>query len=723
MHDLDVWLFKLINLRLANPVLDQIMLTASALGTGSAQAAICFLILFYGWLRDRANIRIAAYTGLAACIGSVFVVQILKHLWQRPRPLAILFEARAVGKALFWNSFPSGHTANALAVAVVLGTFLPKLRFFLFPLAVLISISRIYVGAHYPSDVIGGAALGVIIGLACVGLRNVRTFRQKQQGFTLCAYAYAVLASVCLILFCWRLGAVPLIGLDEGLYAECAREMLVRSNWIVPTVNNQPFFDKPPLAYWLMAASIKVFGVNSFAARLPSCLAALGLVSLTHMLGAKMFGRKTGWMSAMILATSLITVGLARLAILDMLFALTIAAALSVFILTRVGKLPKTAYLISWASAGLAALVKGPVGPILIALVILIYEVLTRHRGRVSSDAAIKLPLVLVGVLIFAAVAVPWYAVVQFETNGAFLREFIIHQNLQRALGQDFHHNMPIFFYVPVYLIGFFPWSVFLPLAWVRFVRRKPQDALSEVPLFAAVWLLTVVGFYSLLRSKLPAYIYPSFPAAALLVGRLWTECLESDRNDAILASLQRYALVAVMLAFLTGGLLIGGLRLLPKPIPRLETALVPMVVSLVAGTTACFLALLKRQVKQAIAGLVFGVTVFLLAAIVLGLPIAAATIGEPAVRLAHQIRSNVLRKEPVFSYRLPSSFASLPFYSQRVITPVKTVRDLTNLSEGMQRFVVVTEARNAKLLPQSRTAISRWGQYVLYRFERVSLR
>lgn len=175
MHEIDVWLFKLLNVHLANPVADRIMLAATTLGIGSVAAAICLALLLLGQITGNAHLRKMAHAGLAACIVSLIIAQTIKHLWDKPRPLAVIFEARPIGKTLFWNSFPSGHTATAFAMAIAMGAFVPRLRVFLLLLATLVAVSRIYVGAHYPTDVIGGAALGIIVGEVCAGFVSRRT--------------------------------------------------------------------------------------------------------------------------------------------------------------------------------------------------------------------------------------------------------------------------------------------------------------------------------------------------------------------------------------------------------------------------------------------------------------------------------------------------------------------------------------------------------------------
>lgn len=177
MREIDIWLFKLLNVHLANPVADRIMLAASILGIGSVAAAICLVILLIGQITKNVHIRKTACAGLAACIASLIITQTIKHLWDKPRPLAVIFEARPVGKALFWNSFPSGHTATAFAMAIAIGAFVPKLRIILLLLATLVAFSRIYLGTHYPTDVVGGAALGIIVGEVCAGFVSRRTSR------------------------------------------------------------------------------------------------------------------------------------------------------------------------------------------------------------------------------------------------------------------------------------------------------------------------------------------------------------------------------------------------------------------------------------------------------------------------------------------------------------------------------------------------------------------
>lgn len=324
---------------------------------------------------------------------------------------------------------------------------------------------------------------------------------------------YISLAFLSFILFSWRLGAVPLMGLDESLYAEVSRQMTVRSNYIVPFFNGEYFFDKPPVVYWMQALCIKIFGVNSFAVRLPSAICAVCLVFFVNWLGNKLFNPRTGFISALISATCILSTALARLAIIDMVFTLFITISLSMFLLCYLKKSNSKFYLLAWAAAGLSVMTKGPAGIVLIGLVILVFLAFKKDLKSLFK------PIHLLGLLLFLAISVPWFLLVQRATNGVFFNEFFLHQNLERAAGKDFGHNFPIYSYIPIYFITFAPWSFYVISAWRKQVKLKPENDEQKTALFLAIWISVIFIVFTLIISKLIGYIYPFYPAAALLIG------------------------------------------------------------------------------------------------------------------------------------------------------------------------------------------------------------
>ncbi|MEN6355655.1 MAG: phosphatase PAP2 family protein [Armatimonadota bacterium] len=167
---IDAAAFRYINTELASPVMDKVMLDATTLGVGVVQAGLSLACIMWGWIGERVNIRRAGYAGLTAFALSGIAVQIAKHLWDRPRPLLAMYDVRVVGESLFVHSFPSGHTTTAFAVAVAISIFLPKLRWVLIPFAFITGLSRVYLGVHFPLDVLYGGLIGTLIGIWAAAL-------------------------------------------------------------------------------------------------------------------------------------------------------------------------------------------------------------------------------------------------------------------------------------------------------------------------------------------------------------------------------------------------------------------------------------------------------------------------------------------------------------------------------------------------------------------------
>lgn len=516
---------------------------------------------------------------------------------------------------------------------------------------------------------------------------------------------YLLLAALTGALVFLRLGATPLIGLDEGLYAECSREMLAGGNYIVPTFNGQPFLDKPPLVYWLQAASMSVFGVNSFAVRLPSALAVALLVAGVVYLGTRLFGARAGLLSGFVLVTSVLAVALGRLCLLDAALALTIAISMGAFVLAHTGVAGRWAYLLFWAAAGLSVMVKGPAGAVLILTPTALF-LLVRKEGR-----SVGRTMPVVGIIIFAAVAVPWYALVQRETRGAFLKEFLIHQNLQRAAGQDFYHNQPLWFYIPIYAFGFFPWSAFVPLAWARHVRLKPESLAEQAGLFAAVWLASTIVIFSLSRSKLPSYIFPAFPASALLVGVLWAD--EGERRG-----LRSSAVAALVLSVMVAAAMLLGQSRLPRPIPGLAPTLALMAGGQVLGCSAAAVLLYRQRTVQAFAALSAGAAASLVVAAAVGLPIASRSLSQPAAEIARHIAATP-PDTMALAYRLSPPQPAVSFYAQRFVLTIDTRPELICTLGKRRRAVVVVQRESLDHLPRGCQVLAHAHPYYLYEYRR----
>lgn len=170
----DAAVFRAVNLGLAARWLDVVMLDITTLGEGWVQALIGLAAAVGGAVKKRDDLLRTGYAALAAYAGSGLISQAAKYLGDRPRPLLVLYDARQVGDPLFIHSFPSGHATTAFAAAFVWSAFLPRLRWAFCGLAALVAVSRVYLGVHFPLDVVYGAILGAVIGVGSARLFRAR---------------------------------------------------------------------------------------------------------------------------------------------------------------------------------------------------------------------------------------------------------------------------------------------------------------------------------------------------------------------------------------------------------------------------------------------------------------------------------------------------------------------------------------------------------------------
>lgn len=337
-------------------------------------------------------------------------------------------------------------------------------------------------------------------------------------------------ALVAAALFFVGLGQAPFVDPSEGMHAEIAREMARLGDWITPHFNGVRYFDKPPLLYWLVAAGFWLVGPSEWAARFWSALAAFGAVLLTARLGAILGSARLGLVAGLVLAANLEFFLFARYVKPDLLFVFLILLAFAGFILAYRGA-GRWALWLCYAALGLAALAKdlllGAVAP---AAVIALFFFLTRER----QVRAQWVPWVGLGLLL--VIAVPWYLVMEFRNHG-FLWYTIVDNHILNFTRQRLFPNedLPLspLEFLGVTAIGFFPWSLMVPWALARAVRRPWQTVEARIWLLLGLWSIAVLAFFTVSPFKLPHYALPAFPALALLVAKLWDEALEQSPGAA----------------------------------------------------------------------------------------------------------------------------------------------------------------------------------------------
>ncbi len=338
------------------------------------------------------------------------------------------------------------------------------------------------------------------------------------------------------IAFLWNLGAVGLVDETEPLFAEASRQMLVTGDWITPYFNGETRFDKPALIYWCQAIAYKIIGVNEAAVRLPSALAAIAIMGLAFYTVSwhlkkqdylETVSRPTRrWLTAA-LATGLIGLNpeiivWGRTGVSDMLLTGCIASSLLCFFMAYAQpenpKIQIKWYIASYILMGAGILTKGPVGIVLPGLIIISFVFYLGNWREVLREMR-----PILGAFIVLAISVPWYILVTLRNGEAFINSFFGYHNFERFTEVVNGHSAPWYFYFLVVLALFAPYSIYLPTAMVslKFWQRnhwRSQQRWQQLGLFAFVWFTAIFTFFTISVTKLPSYVLPLMPAAAILV-------------------------------------------------------------------------------------------------------------------------------------------------------------------------------------------------------------
>ncbi len=442
--------------------------------------------------------------------------------------------------------------------------------------------------------------------------------------------AFAVVALACIMAFWVNLGAMGIVDLDEGLYVEAAREMLVRGDYVAPRVGGELFYEKPPLTYWVCAVSMQVFGRNELAARLPSALAATLICFTLLWVGTSRFGRTAGLTAALAYPLSPIPLGIARQMTTDSLLTLWILLAVLCghkCLERRAGE--KGPWTLFWVFCALGLLTKGVVGTLLPVAILVVYATHgPKDILRALHHTAVCLK-VLPGIVLLALIAAPWHIAAWQASGSVFFDEYIVRQHIGRFRGGDTAHKAPFWFFVPAFLVGFFPWSVFTASSLARRRADLPADGFIRL---LKCWFWVVFVFFSISGSKLVSYILPLYPAAALLTGAYLSEAIEAVKSS---TAVRRCAAIA---AGMSGGMglallfhrqiLSAAERLSNRPIkldaipPELLLAAQHLFGAMAIGCLATWALVLANRARPAVVSLLCGSAAFALVAAVELVPV-----------------------------------------------------------------------------------------------------
>ena len=458
-----------------------------------------------------------------------------------------------------------------------------------------------------------------------------------------------------------------LIPSDEGRYAEIAREMLATGDWITPRYNGYKYFEKPPLQAWATAAAFQIFGIGDWQARLWTALTGFLTILFVGFTGARIFNARAGWLAAIVLASSPIWVISGHFNSLDMGLSSFLVAALCSLLIAQTSHNKNSCRNWMWACwvfMALATLSKGVIGAAIPAMVFLAYSVSTWDwkiwtRLRLFS-----------GTILFLIITAPWFVLVA-QRNPEFLEFFFIHEHLQRFT-QDAHSRTgPIYYFIPLLLIGIAPWCLQVPGAIAQAWHERRRE-------FSAAWLLVcwfavIFAFFSMSHSKLPGYIIPIFPALALIIGNRLDRLLGHTNTMALPWKFQTlgFALLGCVGFFFLDAI---GKQARPDEIEAYAQYTYWVVAALIALVSFSAYAAWqsKRNGIQSVVSFACG---FFLCAIIAGTGHETLGRAVSGFDLAERVKTSIPEKVNFYSVRLLDH--TVPFYLGRTMIMVEAPDEL----------------------------------------------
>lgn len=482
-----------------------------------------------------------------------------------------------------------------------------------------------------------------------------------------------------------NLGASSIWDINEAFYVEAPREMMQAQDFLTPRFNYHYRLEKPILSYWAVLPFYFLIGPGELAERLPMALSMLLTLILVYRLGRTLFGGSAGLFGAIVFATSFKVFWLARRSIIDMLLLLCVTAAVYFAVLALQDDRRRRLYAaLFYVALGLGTLAKGLLGVLLPSGIVLLFLILRREWHAIGRLEP------LAGLGIYGLVCAPWYGAMLFKHGWFYFQFFFGGNHVDRFLYGSYSIVRPVWFYVPILLGGFFPWSIFLLPAigyGIRAYVRGRQGDRRPLALLA-VWFVFIFVFFSVAQAKQEEYILQLYPACALGVGYFFSRLPEPGSAPSGMArsgilfstglAVALFALLSVVY-FHTAERLFGA-RYFFNGVPALGWALA-------AALLACMLALRR---DRAIFPITAGATLFFL------LCVTAVVLPDceryrPVKALAAKIRAEARPEDAVGYYR--TALPSLCFYTGRRIFEISSAERLEAVvTDSTRMFCLISE-------------------------------
>jgi 4-amino-4-deoxy-L-arabinose transferase-like glycosyltransferase len=488
---------------------------------------------------------------------------------------------------------------------------------------------------------------------------------------------WAVLAWV--VLF-WRLGEPTFWDPDEAHYAVTTRELLASGDWLAPTYNGRPFFDKPILFHQLQALAMLATGETETGARLVPALSAVALIGAVLWLGRRLASADVARVAALLLTVSPALAALARYAILDMLFTAFLFGGASLLTVAALRGRPRLEYP-GYVFIALAVLTKGPLALALLGLMFLVAITISVDARRALLALRWRS-----GLLLVIAIAAPWFAYMWVRFDDAFVQGYVLNENLLLFSRPPYANQPGWTFYLQIVAVGMLPWTPVLIgrlYDWVRAVRgrRAGPDAFETL---LWIWVGVILAFFSASQFKLDHYVFPVAPALSLIIALAWRDVVERPTEGGHRGVRVGFQLVGPIL--IVGGVTLAVLFItrfgLPPVAWILPTAWIGIGVGLLASGS-------RRLIRTpAMTAAAFGL--FYLVAIGVVLPVIEKQ--KVVADVARWTTTTVGTSAPLCGYRLNRWSNSMLFYSARFVSLFDSPDQFRSAANGRTLVCLTTK-------------------------------
>ncbi len=308
----------------------------------------------------------------------------------------------------------------------------------------------------------------------------------------------------------------PVSDPGESYYIASGLEMLNNNEFLVPVLNNQIYFSKPVLSYWLVEIAFKVFGINEWAGRIPFALVAIVNSFIVYIFVRLIYTQKAAWWAALITLAAPMLVLNTKLSPIDIVFGVSLNLALYTFILSINTFKTKFYWIFIYLGLAVACLTKGPAALVLLVMP-LILALCVLQTKKLTLIKWFKRLHLIQGLLIFLALVLPWFVLITLKTKGLFIKVFLLYENYGRFLGRTNMSKTKIWYFIPVILYSLFPWIFGLPFIVLKKMPNLPYHKyLSNI--FLLLFSLTTFLIFSISKTKLDTYILPMICPLAILI-------------------------------------------------------------------------------------------------------------------------------------------------------------------------------------------------------------